>query len=37
MFQLIKQVFTALLSFRGFLTTKYMSLNDEPGTDVSSY
>ena len=30
MFWLIKQVFIALLSFSGFLATKYVSLNNEP-------
>ena len=31
MFRLIKQVFIALLSFTRSLTTKYVSLNKEPG------
>ena len=30
MFRLIKQVFIALLSFSGSLSTKYVSLNGKP-------
>ena len=30
MFRLIKQVFVALLTFSGYLSTKFMSLNNKP-------